>query len=118
MSNKKTIFQTLLELKDLNIYKILIEYSGSGDSGGIDNVIYLDKNNDEIEGIEENYPKLNDELRDYVYDLLQDVEDWYNNEGGYGTVTIDLINNSYNIDNHIYYMQTEDYNHKGTLINE
>lgn len=118
MRDEKTIFQIVLELRDLKVCKVNIEYSGSGDSGGIDNFSYLDENGDEIEGIEGTHAELHNQLENYIYNILQDVEDWYNNEGGYGTVTLDLINNSFKIDNNIYYMETENYKHEGDLIKE
>ena len=107
----------ILELKDLGVNFITIEYSGSGDSGCIDDITYHNKVN-EVVTIEKDYEQLHQKLEKYVYNLLETIEDWYNNDGGYGVVGMDLINNTYEIENHIYIKETEDYYHEGNLIQE
>jgi len=56
-----------------------------------------------------------DEIEKLTYPLLDDIEDWYNDEGGYGSVNINVNNFEYEIENHIQYTSYEDYNHSGNL---
>ena len=53
------------------------------------------------------------ELEDYIYGILDTIEDWWNNDGGYGTILIRLKDLKYKIDNNVYYTQTEHYSHEG-----
>jgi hypothetical protein len=47
--------------------------------------------------------------------MLDDIEDWYNNDGGYGTVTINLNDFTYSIENNVRITDVETYNHEGEL---
>jgi hypothetical protein len=47
--------------------------------------------------------------------MLDGIEDWYNNEGGYGSISIDLDEFTYSIENNIRVTEVEMYNHNGTL---
>ena len=126
---------TLVRLADLGITGIKVTYEGSGDSGAIENVVYTAEKLRESE--EDAFEDLNDidvwgkdvwELRDldsglhsdienFVEDkLLQDIEDWWNNDGGYGTVCILIPSGKYNIVNDVRITQVETYYHEGSLI--
>jgi hypothetical protein len=122
----------LLKLADLGVTGIKIFYSGSGDSGDIDDVVYTitkEASFDDIMNLS-NYGEgilyladLNGELRDDLIDfanekILNDLEDWWNNEGGYGTVLISIPSGNYKINNNIYISNTEEYTHNGNLINK
>jgi hypothetical protein len=76
---------------------VLCEYNGYGDSGGVENVIYLDENN---KPIPRNCKFLTDvidgDIRNYAESLLPDG--FENNEGGQGTVTLDLKGRTYSVD--------------------
>lgn len=107
--NKKTL---LAALKRLKVEEVQVEYSGSGDSGGIDFVRVLGKDGKEIKPagkvrVEQEYsvpPKkgtdvwerkiksvsveLEDAIRDFVFDnLYHHISGWEINEGGQGVLT-------------------------------
>jgi hypothetical protein len=122
----------LLQLADLGVTGIKIFYSGGGDSGAIDDIIYTTEEVTFLEDLEnldqygENVLNLRDlstslysDIEDFATSkLLDNVEDWWNNEGGYGTVLITIPSGNYKINNHIYFTNTETYNHDGNLINQ
>ena len=116
MSDLKNI-EVILELKDLGVDKVKVNYSGSGDSGDIDDVTYYNKAGEVVE-IEGEYEKVNGKLQDYALTLLNDIEDWWNNDGGWGVLNMFISQNTYSIENHIYITETEDYHHEGDLIKD
>lgn len=109
--NNKLVF---ILLQELGVDKISIEYEGSGDSGAIESVEYLDENEDPIENIPDSY---NSAIREAAYILLQDLyhTDWYNNEGGFGTLVINLNDKSYYIDGYYRTMTEEEAFDSGDL---
>jgi hypothetical protein len=109
--------KVILELKDLGVDRVAIQYSGSGDSGDIDDVTYYNKAGEVVE-IEEKYEEVHEKVKDYALIILNDIEDWWNNEGGYGVLNMFISQNTYSIENHIYITETEDYFHEGDLIKE
>jgi hypothetical protein len=83
-------------IKDHNISKIQIYYSGGGDDGCIDSVQFLQKNfNPNKEDYKETDIIMDKEIEiewdELLYDLLNEhIEwDWVNNAGGSGTMYID-----------------------------
>jgi len=133
--NEINMMATLVKLADLGVTGIKVTYEGSGDSGAIENIVYTAEKLRESE--EDAFEDLNDidvwgkdvwELRDldsglhsdienFVEDkLLQDIEDWWNNDGGYGTVCILIPSGKYNIVNDVRITQVETYYHEGSLI--
>ena len=122
----------LLQLADLGVTGIKIIYSGGGDSGAIDDIIYTTEevinleDLDDLDAYSENVLNLRDlstslysDLEDFATSkLLDTIEDWWNNEGGHGTVLISIPSGDYNINNFIYITETEDFIHNGNLINQ
>ena len=122
----------LLQLADLGVTGIKIIYSGGGDSGAIDEIIYTTEevtcleDLDDLDPYSENVLNLRDlstsfysNIEDFATSqLLDNVEDWWNNEGGHGTVLITIPSGNYTINNNIYFTETETYNHNGNLINQ
>ena len=127
----------LVKLANEGITGILAVYSGGGDSGAIDDIVYttekLDEDPDyaldEIDSIETYTPEamylraldqsLNDNLNDFLTEvILHDVEDWWNNDGGYGKVSILVPSGKYKVNNTIYITNTEDYQHEGDLLSK
>jgi hypothetical protein len=122
----------LLKLADLGVTGIKIIYSGGGDSGAIDDIIYTTEevinleDLDDLDPYSENVLNLRDlstslysDIEDFATSkLLDNIEDWWNNEGGYGTVLITIPSGNYKINNNIYFTETETYNHNGNLINQ
>ena len=125
----------LFKLKDLGIAYIQAYYEGSGDSGAIDDILYVDnkkaieENLDFDELSTDNYisgrecgidfeidKNLDNNIEDLIYGLLENVEDWYNNDGGFGTVTINISTGEYFINNNVRYTETHFHGHSGSII--
>ena len=122
----------LLQLADLGVTGIKIFYSGGGDSGDIDDIVYTTTKEATFNNIMNlttygedllNLQTLDDELSDKIRDfasekILNDLEDWWNNDGGYGTMLIKIPSGKYEINNNIYVTDTEEFEHNGDLINK
>lgn len=122
----------LLQLADLGVTGIKIFYSGGGDSGDIDDVVYTTTKEAAFNNIMNlsNHGEdvlylvnLDDELKDDLIDfanekILNDLEDWWNNDGGYGVMLIKIPSGEYEINNTIYVTDTEEFEHEGDLINK
>lgn len=108
-----TAQEAIYKLKDQGVHIIKIEYSGGGDSGAIDQITYYDKNHDELNIIPD--ASLVDAIEKFAYVKLNDIEDWWNNEGGSGEMDINIDNLTYNINNEIRYTEHKSYNHNGNL---
>ena len=103
-----------LKLRNMGIEKVRVDFSGGGDSGDITDTEYLDDKGNvlDIDIHKEAISELCSET------LLNNIEDWWNNDGGFGTVKIDVNTGDYTIDNHIRITEIEDYSHEGSLIEE
>ena len=122
----------LLQLADLGVTGIKIFYSGSGDSGDIDDVVYTTTKEASFDDINTltNYGEnalyltnldhdLKDEITDFATSkLLDEIEDWWNNDGGYGNLLIKIPSGQYEINNTIYVTDTEHFQHDGDLISK
>ena len=120
----------LLKLADIGITGIKVHYDGGGDSGAIEDISYTtepcetpDDVDEKVEigwGSENNLADLDQEayaaIEKFAYKILDDIEDWWNNEGGFGDLSICVPSGKYMIDNHVRYYSTEDYQHEGSLI--
>jgi len=126
---------TLVRLADLGVTGIKVQYEGSGDSGCIENVVYTTEKMDrdeeaafdeinyievwgqDVQHLQELDSGLHSDIENFVEDkLLQDIEDWWNNDGGYGSVCILIPSGKYKIYNDIRITQIESYFHEGSLI--
>jgi hypothetical protein len=130
--NENEMTGLLLKLADLGVTGIKIFYSGSGDSGDIDDVVYTTTKEAAFNNIMNlsNYGEgilyladLDGELRDDLIDfanekILNDLEDWWNNDGGYGVMIIKIPSGQYQINNTIYVTDTEEFEHEGDLISK
>ena len=105
----KTIFE---QLRAAEASSITISFNGSGDSGSIESVDIYNADNQRMQidltviypeeksswvddkwitETEEKEMPIADALEAYCYDELQKTEiDWYNNDGGFGQMTINL----------------------------
>jgi len=108
----------LTKLKDAGYIKLIIRYSGSGDSGDIDEILTEDAGGNEEYIIEmDNIDR--EAISDYCYsNLLENIEDWCNNDGGYGEIHVDLDTLEYSISNNIRVYDIESYEHSGTIENK
>jgi len=111
---KKQLTQVLLvtKVKDLGVDSIYIEFSGSGDSGDVDDVLFQRKGEDISSMIETKIDEGSVELfKDIAWQIINEkvdaVGDWVNNEGGFGHLEIDVYKKTYDLT----YSQrtTEDY---------
>jgi len=84
----------LRELKDNGLVKLEISYNGGGDDGCIDSFsgYELDEKGVERWSQDSISQKFQDEFDDNI------EWDWINNDGGYGTITIDLETGKMTID--------------------
>ena len=120
----------LLKLADLGVTGIKIFYSGGGDSGALDDIVYTTEEIGDLEDINylENFGNgvlflkdldsaLNADIENFAEEkILSDI--WWNNDGGYGVMLIAVPSGNYKIDNTIYITNTEEYHHDGNLIDQ
>jgi len=123
--NKVDTFKN--KLKDLKVESFRVEYSGSGDSGEIEEIFY-EPNNLKVDvdvgtwkkfdqqsfGYKEtNEPKpLKDFIEDFCYELLEDNHGgWEINEGQSGAIEWDIKENdlSHNYTTYIEHSESESY---------
>lgn len=84
-------------LKELEL-EIEIYYSGQGDSG----------EDCEIRHFTSNIPDLDLDFTIDVWDVTDVLDyDWYNNDGGYGTITLNFFNLTYDVIGEIRYYSSE-----------
>jgi len=133
--NEINMMGTLVKLADLGVTGIKVQYEGSGDSGAIENVVYTTEKMDEdeeaafddindinlwgkdVSHLQELDSGLSSDIANFVEEqLLNDIEDWWNNDGGYGSVCILIPSGKYKIYNDIRITQIESYFHEGSLI--
>ena len=100
---KLTIKQKLeiKKLRDLNVSKVHISYSGGGDDGCIDDYTAhtINSEGNEVSNLDIELSSFADTFDDYIYNLLSNaIEwDWVNNEGGWGELVIDIENENIEI---------------------
>ncbi len=114
MSEKIDYSSMLISLADQGVRTVKIEYDGSGDSGEITDICFEDFKGNDIDGkslIEER--KMIESLCENQ--LLDEVGDWYNNEGGFGSITIQIPSGEYSIDSHIRVTETIDESYSGNV---
>jgi hypothetical protein len=135
--NETMMTSLLIQLADLGVTGIKITYEGSGDSGCIEDVLYTTDElpKDEVEAfdaVNELEPwdpgikhldllhsGLCSDIQNFAEEkILNDVEDWWNNEGGYGSMCILVPSGKYLVQNNIRITHTEDYYHRGNLIDQ
>ncbi len=121
MSEESKLIGSLLKLADLGITAIRISYSGSGDEGSIDEVLATKDNADDFEDVYslDFFEEIDSENRTIIADwcvekLLNDIEDWWNNDGGYGYLYIKIPSGEYKIENNVAYIET--FNHSGKIL--
>lgn len=89
-----------MKVKDKGVSRIVINFSGAGDSGDIDDIEYYQGDEEITSSIQ---IKDSDEnvLKDFAYDIIcakvNTVGDWVNNEGGFGSIEINTETNNYNL---------------------
>ena len=90
-------------LRDEGVTHVEINYSGSGDSGSIEDVYISTSKDYNREESDRLHAIFGAELQDLGYHILENHYswDWYNNEGGYGSVNIDVKTSDISINGYV-----------------
>jgi hypothetical protein len=120
----------LFRLADLGITGVKVRYDGGGDSGAIEWIGYTTEKCDTPEDVNDTVEVWDNDtnlatldssayalIEDFAQEkLLNDIEDWWNNEGGFGELCICIPSGKYIINNSVRITTTEDYFHDGDLF--
>ena len=89
MGNYSKLYHIGVDLLAMGSILVKIEYSGSGDSGGVDSISFINDLNQTIS------PIVNEQEIDALGESLTDLisGDWVNNDGGQGSIRWDLKTN-------------------------
>lgn len=125
------ITSLMLRLADMGVRGIKLHYDGGGDSGCIEDVVYTTQEyetpediNDHVnmwDGTAKNLAELDQgmysKITDFATDqILDQIEDWWNNEGGFGYMAIQVPSGKYIVNNSVRIIETEEYFHDGNLL--
>jgi hypothetical protein len=124
---EQELMQTLIQLADLGVTGIRINYEGGGDSGCIEDMMYTDKEGVSLIEVQnlswdsKNLRNLSNELANNIENfttdtILDTIEDWWNNEGGSGTLSILVPSGEYNVENNIRRVEYDEFFHEGNLF--
>ena len=123
IENNLIIGKVLFALKDYGVDILEAQYSGGGDDGTIDQIFYwrhtkTDGSEErEVQGVPYKiHADVRDSVCDIIYKHLETVDDWYNNEGGYGEYRLNLNTLEYTINNNVYYRETHSDYGEGTFF--
>ena len=130
VSAKSSLSDILFNIRLAGYGYVCIEYSGAGDSGSIDDVYLIKKENasqDEEGNINLNVSRwdldriyLPSDVRDIIEktadSVLDEGADWYNNDGGGGTLLICTENGDYYDDRYVNIVEQEYDNYTGNLL--
>ena len=122
----------LLKLADLSVTGIKVKYDGGGDSGAIEWIGYTREKCDTPQDVNNNIDdwendsdlaELDSEAYSLIEDfaqekILNDIEDWWNNEGGFGELCICIPSGKYIINSNVRISDYEEYFHEGSLIDK
>jgi hypothetical protein len=113
MKKELNVKGMFIALEQLGVDHIDIDYSGGGDSGAIDEVKFYDKDKDEIK-LDPNMEQIANDFGYHILNNYYDV-DWYNNDGGYGTIDINIPDQTWNIDGYVNVQTSEEASAAGSL---
>ena len=122
----------LFRLADVGITGIKVRYDGAGDSGAIEWIGFTKEKCETPEDVNDNVDDWEydanlskvvesddyNTIQDFAYKILNDIEDWWNNEGGFGSFCFLVPSGKYIINNSVRITNTEEYFHDGDLLNE
>ena len=128
---KKSRDALLVSLKTHGVTHVTAEYEGGGDSGGVETVtaqpdnVNLDsvqvtmpvtgqvyRDGEWVEETKDETMSLTNAVHQFVYDALRaHYPGWENNDGGRGTVTIDVEEGSAKLEHTVFYTESTDYEH-------
>jgi hypothetical protein len=126
---EEQLMEVLIQLADQGVTGIKVHYDGGGDSGAIESIVYTDKENAEFSDIDlviswdedKDLEKLNSSayatIENFAHEtILNNIEDWWNNEGGYGDLLIKVPSGEYVVNNNVRILEVEEYTHEGNLF--
>lgn len=131
VSAKSSLSDILFNIRLAGYGYVCIEYSGSGDSGSIDVVYLIKKENgsQDEEGVitinksrwDMDVVYLPNDIKQVIEDaidgrILSDGADWYNNDGGGGTLLICTEDGHYYDDRYVNIVSQEYYSEKGNVL--
>lgn len=131
VSAKSSLSDILFNMRLAGYGYLCINYSGSGDSGSIDDVFVVKKEDgsQDDEGVitlKKSYWDLDkvylpDDLKEVIEDavngrILSDGADWYNNDGGGGTLIICTENGDYYDDRYVNIVEQDYSSSTGNLL--
>ena len=110
----------LLFLKMNGVTKIIVEYNGSGDSGSIDNITldYGEEHKRKNIDSQHEFKEIKEVIETQAYEVLETVSDWYNNDGGYGNIEINVETGNYEVQNNIRITEIETEYAEGNFFQE
>lgn len=111
---KQRTRDVLTQLKIEGYTGVSISFDGAGDSGSINGARAFKEDfilNERVHDDYYNYePQITNLLDDLGYAILSDSGyDWYNNDGGYGSIHISLLTGDVELDIRIRVTDTEDH---------
>jgi len=111
---KQKTRDVLTQLKNEGYTGVSISFDGSGDSGSINGATAFKEDFILNERVHVDYygyePQITNLLDDLGYAILSDSGyDWYNNDGGYGSIHISLLTGDVELDIRIRVTDTEDH---------
>ena len=102
--------KTIVEkMKEAGLQSACANFDGCGDSGAVESVLFYDKDGTvfELEKDRQDLPSLVDQ---FTYDYLDANDiDWYNNDGGYGELSIAANTGKATLNVSTRYTETNDY---------
>jgi hypothetical protein len=126
---EEQLMEVLIQLADQGVTGIKVHYDGSGDSGAIENIVYTDIENANFSDIDlvsawnenMNLATINSsaysDIENFAHEVILDqIEDWWNNEGGYGDLLIKVPSGEYVVNNNVRILEIEEYTHEGNLF--
>ena len=122
----------LFQLADLNVTGVKVKYDGAGDSGSVEWIGYTTEKCDTPEDVNDTVEVWDNDtnlatldssayalIEDFAQEkLLNDIEDWWNNEGGFGELCICVPSGKYIINNSVRIIDYEEYFHDGDLLSK
>jgi hypothetical protein len=101
-----------MALEQRGIKEVQIPYDGSGDSGSTEDAHFITTDGDEVD-LEE-FETAADKLANYILDDHYNV-DWYNNDGGYGVIKLNVVDKTWEIDGYYREIQSVEAPESGDL---
>ena len=121
----------MLQLADMGVTAIKLYYDGYGESIAINEIVYSTEkyetaedamdNMDMWTGTAKNLAELNSDFYTLISEFvdskfLDDIENWWEDEGGFGYMVIMVPSGKYIIKNNIRIIKTEEYFHDGNIM--